>query len=67
MADDATRAEPRQGAETKRCPECEGENLSEDQHHCWDCGAADYWVPDYMSEDDLRYIAANPEPKEGDK
>ena len=63
MADDATRAEPRQGDEAKRCPECEGFNLSEDQHHCWDCGAADYWVPDYMSEDDLRYIAANPEPK----
>ncbi len=41
MADDATRAEPRQGAETKRCPECEGENLSEDQR-CWDCDAADY-------------------------
>ena len=56
MADDATRAEPRQGAETKRCPECDGVNLSEDQRHCWDCDAADYWVPDYMSEDDIRYV-----------
>jgi len=63
MADDATRAKPRQGDEARRCPECEGANLSEDQRHCWDCGAADYWVPDYMSEDDIRYIAANPEPK----
>jgi len=32
-----------------------GGNLSEDQR-CWDCDAADYWVPDYMSEDDIRYV-----------